>query len=51
MTERDDIIEQLLKSIEEMVNIIEEQESTDPDFGLVREIAEQLRDEIDALQE
>jgi len=51
MEGRDDIIEALLSSIDEMIDVIDEQEATDSDFNLVRAIAEQLRDEIDALQE
>ncbi len=44
------VIEQLIENIDEMIEIIEEQENVNPDFLIVREIAEQLKDEIQVFQ-
>jgi len=51
MTTREDAIEELLESIDTMLNIIEDQEVEDHDFILIHKVTEHLREEIDALQE
>jgi len=51
MTRKEAIIEDLLETLKIMLDVIEDQNSIDPDFALVHEMAEQLRDEIAALQE
>ena len=51
MQERDDYIEKLVEQIDNMITSIEDREVDESGFVSVREIAEQLRDELDALQE
>lgn len=51
MNGREAVIEELIESIDSMLNIIEEQDAIDSDFALVREVADQLREEIVALEE
>lgn len=49
MTKRESLIEDLTASIDEMLSLIGEQEEQDSDFIVTRELAEQLREEINAL--
>jgi len=51
MPSRDVFIEELLETLNGMILNIEEKEIENQDFSLVREIAEQLREEVEALQE
>jgi len=44
-------VQDLIEAIDEMLVTIEENESFDEDFTIVREVAAQLREEIVALQE
>jgi len=48
---RDTIIAELVENMEAMIEKIEEQGLNDPDFKTALEVAEQLRDEVIALQE
>lgn len=49
--EREMFLQDLLEKIDVMIATIEEREVIEPDFAVVREYAEQLREEIDSLQE
>lgn len=49
--EREILLQDLLDKIDDMIATIEEREVVEPDFAVVREYAEQLREEISALQE
>ncbi len=51
MQAREYLLEELIENVSEMVESIEERESMEPDFGLVRELAEQLKEELQSLQE
>jgi len=51
MNGRETVIQELIESIDDMLAVIEEQDSVESDFALVREVADQLREEIIALQE
>lgn len=48
-TGRVTFLQELIDTIERMIVEIEERETIDPDLGIVRELAEQLRSELDAL--
>lgn len=48
---RRDFIENLIDIVNEIISIIDDREILDADFVLVREITEQLRAEIEALNE
>lgn len=50
MTDREAFLESLLETLDGMIETIEEREPVEPDFALVREFAEQLRDEVESLQ-
>lgn len=50
MQGRDAVLESLLETIDGMLESIEEREPIEPDFALVREYAEQLREEVESLQ-
>ena len=49
--EREEIIAQLLELTTEIINTAEEAQLEHDDFYLVSELAEQLREELTALQE
>lgn len=49
MQRRDAFLEDLQETLNNMIEAIEDREIIEPDFGIVREIAEQLKDEIDSL--
>ena len=49
MDEKEVIITQLVDSIEEMIDKLEEKERDDEDFTIPREIAESLREELNDL--
>lgn len=51
MNGRETLIQELMDNLDNMLDIIEEQETVEPEFTLVREIADHLREEIVALQE
>jgi len=51
MNDKAAAIEELIENMENMLRIIEEQESTEPEFSFIRELADQLREEIIVLQE
>ena len=51
MKDRDDYIHDLITQIDNMITSIEDREVDESGFVDVRVIAEQLRDELDALQE
>lgn len=51
MTGKDIIVNDLIETLDEMLAIIEEQDAIDSDFALIRETAEQLREELVSLQE
>ena len=44
-------VEELLESLERMIGSIEEREVIDPGFAVVHEIADQLKEEVEALHE
>lgn len=48
---RETIIQELIENIDNMLDVIEEQEVVEPEFTLVREVADNLREEIVALQD
>ena len=50
MNGRDVIVEGLIESINDMLVIIEEQEIIEPEFAVAKGIADDLREEIRALQ-
>ncbi len=43
-------IEELIDTLTQMIHEIEEREQIEPDLALTREIAEQLREEIETLE-
>ncbi len=43
-------VEELLETLEGMITTIEERESVEPDLAIVRELAEQLRAELETLE-
>ena len=51
MSGRKPIVEELIESIDAMLEVIEEQEIIEPDYAVAREVAEQLREELSDLQE
>ena len=51
MQGRETFLETLIETIDGMVKTIEEREPVEPDFAVVREYAEQLREEVESLQE
>lgn len=51
MNGRELLIQELLENVDNMLGVIEKQEIVEPDFVLVHEAAEQLREEIVVLQD
>lgn len=51
VNERTRLIEELNETIDQMISSIEDYETLDPDFAQVRDVAEQLREEIKSLQD
>ena len=51
MQGREILLDDLIGNVNEMLASIEEREAVEPDFGVVREFAEQLREELESLQE
>lgn len=51
MIGRESVIDELIENVDSMLGIIEDQETIESDFALVREVADQLREEIVALQQ
>ncbi len=51
MNDKAAAIQELIENIDNMLSIIEEQEATEPEFVFVRELADQLREEIIVLRE
>lgn len=51
MQGRRQFVEELLEQIDSMLTIIEQHEEEDFSFGLAREIAEQLHEEVDSLRD
>lgn len=51
MQGREVFLQELIEKINLMIESIEEREVVEPDFAVVREYAEQLREEIDSLQD
>lgn len=51
MQGREAFLEELIEKINGIIETIEVREAEEPDFGLVREFAEQLREEAESLQE
>ncbi len=51
MIGRKSVIDELIENVDSMLDIIEDQETLESEFALVREVADQLREEIVALQE
>lgn len=47
---REVFLEELIHKIDEMLSEIEEREVVEPDLAVVREYAEQLREEVQSLQ-
>lgn len=43
-------IEELIETMNLMIHEIEEREAVEPDLALMRELAEQLREEIETLE-
>ena len=50
MLGREEVLRELLSTVEGMIDNIEDREATEPDFAIARELAEQLREEIESLQ-
>ena len=50
MQGREVFLESLLETLDGMIETIEEREPVEPDFALVREYAEQLKEEVQSLQ-
>ena len=50
MEDRDNFIHKMIKDLDVMITSIEDREAEEIGFIEVREIAEQMRDELDALQ-
>lgn len=46
---RHEFLYDLIESVEVMANVIADREVVEPDLGIVRELAEQLREELHAL--
>ena len=42
-------LEELIEKVESLILFIEDQESVEPDLSIVRDVAEQLRDEVESL--
>lgn len=51
MNGRESIIEELIENVDTMLDLIQNQEIVESEFTLVHEVADQLREEIVALQE
>lgn len=51
MQTRNDYIHDLMTSIENMITSLEDREVEDTGFAIARELAEQLFEELEALQE
>lgn len=51
MQGRDDFIEDLLHKIDSMIHSIEDRETMEEDLSIARELAEQLKDEVQSLQD
>lgn len=51
MNGRQELIDELIESIDNMLDVIEKQETVEPEFGLAFEVANQLREEMVALQD
>jgi len=49
MQAREIILEELTETLNNMILSIEEREAAEPDFAVVRELAEQLKEEVEAL--
>lgn len=50
MVGREKFIEDLISQLREISTSIEERESTEEDFAIIRELADQLLDEVEVLQ-
>lgn len=51
MQGRNIFLDELLSKLESMISVIEEREIVDPDLSIARELAEQLREEVESLQD
>lgn len=51
MQGREIVLEDLMQTVNGMLEEIELREPTEPDFAIVREIAEQLKEELESLQD
>jgi len=51
MNGREIIVQELIEELDGMLRVLEEQEEIEPEFAMAREMADQLRQEIAALQE
>lgn len=51
MQGREAFLQELVEKLNGMIDAIENREVEEPDFGLVREFAEQLREEVESLRE
>lgn len=47
---REETLRELSEVVNQMIDAIAERESIEPDFAIVRELAEQLGEEIESLQ-
>lgn len=50
MQGRDLFLNELLEKLDDIIDSIEEREMIEDDFSITRELAEQLRDEVQSLQ-
>lgn len=48
---RHEFLYDLIENVDVMADLIAERESVEPDLAIVRELAEQLREELHALKE
>ena len=48
---RTEFIYDLIENVDSMADVIADQEIVEPDLGIVRELAEQLREELHALRD
>jgi len=51
MNGREIILQELIENVDKMLEIIEDQQDIEPGFALVRDLADELRQEIRLLEE
>lgn len=51
MQGRDIFIEELIHRVDAIISMVADRETVEDDFSIARELAEQLREEVESLQE